>query len=225
MAIADCPRPVVNSHGIQREGVCAVHVAHLLSWRFGYAALLEDWFEAAERLGLAEGPTSVVAEDAAPCYPWDSPADAVIKYWLNHRLRQADRERVLGAVAERRLGDVQPLAEAHYMSPEQMRELHDSGNRIGLHSHRHLLLEACDDVTLASELGRNARFIEGELGVPPRWISYPYGTPDSFGPRVFEAMDRVGVRYGFTMSAGYAREGVGDNSFFVWQWLSMGLLP
>jgi len=65
-----------------------------------------------------------------------------------------------------------------YLTPEELRQLHQSGVEIGNHSAHHLNLTRCDDAILEAEVEGSRQRLEGALGAPVRFFAYPDGRYD-----------------------------------------------
>jgi peptidoglycan/xylan/chitin deacetylase (PgdA/CDA1 family) len=125
----------------------------------------------------------------------------------------AERERVmeqLEAQCPLQAGDLDP-ERFDFMSWEDARRLARQGVDIGSHTVRHLCLSTLDPEELRDEIGTSRRRIEEELGLPCLTISYPDGTPESFGLRDREALRAAGYRAAFSQIRG--TNAVGDDMF------------
>lgn len=81
---------------------------------------------------------------------------------------------------------------------------------IGAHGLNHFNLRRLGDEKAWYEIVDAARVVEMELGVKPRHLAYPYGAPDSFGPREAELAAAAGYASAVTtvrssLWAGHAR--------------------
>lgn len=83
------------------------------------------------------------------------------------------------------------------MSPAELRELHDSGVDLQLHSHRHRLPLEPDEVR--REVSDNRAVLEGIVGSPRLHLCYPSGLSDPLQWPVLEAM---GIETATTCEAG-----------------------
>jgi peptidoglycan/xylan/chitin deacetylase (PgdA/CDA1 family) len=182
------------------EGILlSVHRAHLLSGKFGYLELRGELMDAARQLGCPL-PGPAVVERAPLQYRYDDPETAQVKYFLNFVLPSDKRERILQRVFQSRFGDEKCFVARHYMTATQLRALRDEGMTIGLHSHRHLALAAVPTPVMREDLRQNAAWLKRLVGRPPRWVSYPYGGPDSWSEEVMGTARGLNVLGGFTMT-------------------------
>lgn len=83
----------------------------------------------------------------------------------------------------------------HYMSWQQLAELHRAGHQIGAHGWSHTLLTKCSDTELDRELSSSRLLLEEKLGVPVDTMSLPGGR---FNRRVLTACERAGYNHIFT---------------------------
>lgn len=125
----------------------------------------------------------------------------------------AERERVMGQLEAQcplLSGDLDP-ERFDFMGWEDARGLARHGVDVGSHTVRHLCLSTLDPEELRDEIETSRRRIEEELGLPCLALSYPDGTPESFGPRDRDALRMAGYRAAFSQIRG--TNAVGDDMF------------
>ncbi|PLK26331.1 polysaccharide deacetylase family protein [Novosphingobium sp. TH158] len=125
----------------------------------------------------------------AACATFDSPGRIAFARRLAERL-QVDYEAI---IASRKLSLV---------SPEELRELADSGMAIELHTHRHLLPEELD--AGLREIADNRAVIEPVTSKPAQHFCYPSGI---WSAARFPALRMSGVKTATTCEPGLARHG------------------
>ena len=182
-----------------------VHMAHLLSARYSYVELADDFERSAAERGLAQRLSDVSTELPDSVYRYDDSETRRVKYYLNMLLPQAERFHVLRTVFERRIGSERELARKHYLSPGMVRELRRQGHEIGLHSHRHANLASESSERRRMDLETNRRLLSAERTASDRelyWISYPFGSPLTYDEHVVSDARSVGCDTGLTMSRG-----------------------
>ncbi len=91
------------------------------------------------------------------------------------------------------------VANIRALSDAQLVDLIRSGNEIESHTSSHPYLTRIADGTLAAELQQSKASLETRLGIPMRYIAYPYG--DSNG-RVWAAAQAAGYRGGINATGG-----------------------
>jgi peptidoglycan/xylan/chitin deacetylase (PgdA/CDA1 family) len=195
----------VNTGPWEDGRLLAVHMAHLLSARFSYAELAEDFEAAALERGVACRLDDVPPDALREVYRYDDAETRRVKYYLNMLLPQHEREGVLRRVFSRRVGSEQEHARAHYLEREMAREMRSAGHVIGIHSHRHLNLAAISPELRGRDLRTNLDYLSEALGSgsgPLRWISYPYGSPNSYDEQVVNDARALGCDTGLTMRRG-----------------------
>lgn len=97
---------------------------------------------------------------------------------------------------------------ARLASWDQLRGLVAAGFEIGGHSATHPRLPEVDEATLERELVASRARIEAELGMPVRWLAYPFG---DFDRRVERAARTAGYDAAFGFAGGLA--GASDDLF------------
>lgn len=111
---------------------------------------------------------------------YDDADTMFVKRALQRGLPVAHAGEIADALLQRHLG-LSPgqLAERHYLTYEQLRQMAAAGQEIGGHGDTHIWLDAATPQQRAEEIRRTADFL-GSLGAQPRpWcFSYPYGRPD-----------------------------------------------
>ena len=90
----------------------------------------------------------------------------------------------------------------HFLSWDDVRQLHKSGVAIGAHTVDHPLLTALSDDDCYREICGSRQRIEEELQAPVHFFSYPYGHQDSFSKKVTNQVKKCGFRYAFTLVDG-----------------------
>lgn len=107
----------------------------------------------------------------------------------------ADEGRPLRVPELERVVDEAPQ-EFATMRWDQLRELAERGVEIGSHTVTHPHLPRLSDDALERELQDSREHVEDELGLPCRYLAYPYGDEDR---RVREAAERAGYEAAFAL--------------------------
>ena len=89
-----------------------------------------------------------------------------------------------------------PGRKTRHLAADQLDSLVQQGWEVGLHGGTHCDLTRLSAAGLHAELTDGRRRLAGDLGVPVRWLSYPYGRVDE---RVAAAALDAGLTAGFTL--------------------------
>jgi peptidoglycan/xylan/chitin deacetylase (PgdA/CDA1 family) len=117
--------------------------------------------------------------------------------------REAERQASVEAAFEdagRSLGE---MKEQLFLSWEQLKSLaQDSLVTVGVHTVTHASLADLSVDAAATEIGAAREELEQRLGAPMKHIAYPYGSPDTCGPREFQMAQKMGFALGLTTKRG-----------------------
>lgn len=124
-------------------------------------------------------------------------------YWWMRRIPE-DRARAVARRLAREAGvDVTDLCRDLVMTWGEIRALAaDPLVTIGAHTSNHFALAKLPYDKARAEIADNIARIEAETGLPCRHLSYPYGGPDSAGPREFEMARELGLATAVTTRKG-----------------------
>lgn len=143
-------------------------------------------------------PLSTLRARAIAHYRYDPPEVAELKFLLNFGLDFRARDEVVTRVfAESFPRTEAEMARELYMTADQVRQLAAAGC-LGSHAHDHLPLGLLDDAELRLQLQRSVEILVHLTGRAPLFLSYPYGTKESCGPRVATCASELGFRFGLT---------------------------
>jgi peptidoglycan/xylan/chitin deacetylase (PgdA/CDA1 family) len=70
---------------------------------------------------------------------------------------------------------------------------------IGMHTHTHIACETVESEQLGADLTLNRETLESVTKQRPTWLSYPFGTPMSYGQKTDEWLGRLGIQLAFTV--------------------------
>jgi peptidoglycan/xylan/chitin deacetylase (PgdA/CDA1 family) len=187
----------VNTGPILDGTVSFVHKVHLLRSRMPPEAFVGMLRTEALRLGVIL-PGEEATAPAAAQYPYDPPASAQVKYFLNFVLPQPERERLIAhCFAEAFGARERELSEALYLEPAQIRLL--GSGMVGTHGHQHLPLGLLDRDAVRSSLQASMDCLRRWTGRAPFALSYPYGSREACAPWVARLAEGAGLAFGFTM--------------------------
>lgn len=219
--------PILNGLGIQGifhvitacledRVVVPVHMNHFLM-----AALDFDEYRSAflDRLGELDSAawaqaSEVSADTARQTYAWDPLDVARFKYFFNFNLDPALRERIVGRLFERYIGNERVFAEELYLSWAEARAMQAAGMSIGGHTHRHRPLASLTSEELQADLETSTELLRRNLAPQALWpFCYPYGKRDSFPAEAMGLLERLGFACAFTTEKG--PNGPGQNFFTI----------
>lgn len=92
-----------------------------------------------------------------------------------------------------------------HLSWDEVRQMAAAGASVGSHGLAHVDLTRVSDERARREIVDSKRIIEGEVGVPVRSFSYPFGRYDA---RVKRHVERAGYRLGFSLYPAHSNERV-----------------
>lgn len=168
-----------------------VHEAHLLLGRY-------DGDRVLQRLRDVIQPTWIsnarVAEFEQITYMPDKQVNGAsttqVKRLLNYFLKPEFKQRVLTELMNNFFPDgTAAMSKVWYMSPEQLRCMHEAGMWLGAHSRSHPVLAKLERQEQADEILSSFIVLEGMLAPakpPLRTFAYPYGVEGTYGPVAYE---------------------------------------
>jgi peptidoglycan/xylan/chitin deacetylase (PgdA/CDA1 family) len=101
------------------------------------------------------------------------------------RLRHED---LLATMEALRASASAPAPPAPQLAAADLAALAREGVEVGNHTHRHALLDRCDEPTVRSEIRVAHDLLTAVLGSPPRVFAYPNGYPDARAERVLSEL-------------------------------------
>lgn len=152
---------------------------------------------ATETLGarMAGRLESFSAPDYLPDYPFYSTSDRTFRYLRDEVLDPVEYDALMDRLIANSGQDLSAITKALWMSPEQIRGLHDAGHVVGLHSHSHPMnMERLPDDEQRREYITNHRILTDILGEPPTVMSHPC---NRYTAKTLEILSGLGIRLGF----------------------------
>lgn len=136
-------------------------------------------------------------------YRWQQNPDDVlyVKRTLNYFLNPIWRKPLLDAMMKHFFGSEETnLVREFYMTPMQIRALHDAGMIIGSHTRTHPVMSHLDRRKQEEEVKGSFRFLEDLLGsLEPRTFCYPYGGFHSFTEETEDLLKESGCLFSFNV--------------------------
>jgi peptidoglycan/xylan/chitin deacetylase (PgdA/CDA1 family) len=196
---------------LEHHRVLPVHKNHFLM-----AELEFDKYRAAFLNQLAtlsdQAPCDEDADKAKLAYPWDGPEVSAFKFFLNYRISEHLRVRVLNALFETFLGDESVFARDLYLNWEEVRQMQGQGMVIGGHSNNHVALSSLGPEEQEVDLATCAGVLHQRLTPQPLWpFCYPYGHSYSFNETTIRHLRAQKFVCSFTTESGAIR--AGDDPF------------
>jgi peptidoglycan/xylan/chitin deacetylase (PgdA/CDA1 family) len=128
-------------------------------------------------------------------FPFYTRADRTFRYVRDRVLGSERYDAVMQAMIARAGLTMAGLAEGLWLDDSHLRQLHEAGHVVGLHSHSHPLrvgelpFEAQRD-----EYTRNFEHLRRTLGEAPVAMSHPC---NSYDPRTLQVLNELGIQLGF----------------------------
>jgi len=187
---------------LEEHRVLPIHKNHFLM-----AGMVFDEYRDAFLRRLAamsdQTPDPQDAERAKAAYPWDTQDVAEFKFFLNYRVPEKLRVRVLDALFATFLGDEQAFAQDLYMSWDEAKEMQARGMVLGGHTHQHVALSKLTDTEQAADLAACADALRRRLSPQPLWpFTYPYGHGYSFNAVTVDNLRGQNFMCSFTTEPG-----------------------
>jgi peptidoglycan/xylan/chitin deacetylase (PgdA/CDA1 family) len=188
----------VNTHSIAHGTVSTVHKIHLLRAHTPPRRLSEMLLRTAQARGATV--TLDTADDAATIqYPYDTLADARLKYALNFQLPYEMRDALIDACFRAAFNcDEATISARLYMNTAQLQELGAQG-WIGTHGHEHVPLGRQSRATVALSVRTSLDLLAAWAGYRPYALSYPYGSYLACTQEAGSGASDAGIEFAFTM--------------------------
>lgn len=188
----------VNTAPIAGNTVSQVHKLHILRAEISAAEFRAMLERHASFMGMDLSIEGDSAEARAQ-YPYDTPENAQLKYFLNFVLPLPERDQII----ETCFNEIFPEREARiskglYMDPEQVKTLADEGC-LGTHGHQHLPLGLLPAPVAEEQLGLSLSCLKEWTGDQTFALSYPYGSRDACSAEVGRIATELGISFAFTM--------------------------
>ncbi len=167
----------------------------------------ELWWVALEEIIAAGSSIEIAAANGSAVLPIITDAEkygAFDHIYRNLRNMDQDAQRTeISALCARHGFDMAALCRKLIMTWDEVRQLAaDPLVTIGAHTAGHYALAALPEARAREEMKSGADRIAEELGVWPEHLSYPYGDPNSAGPREFRIAAELGFKTAVTTRRG-----------------------
>ena len=196
---------------LEQHRVLPVHKNHFLMAELEFNKYRSAFLD--HLVTLSDQTPNVIDLDKAKlAYPWDSPDVAAFKFFLNYRISEHLRVRVLEALFEKFLGDESVFARELYLDWEEVRQMQGQGMVIGGHSNNHVALSSLSPEEQELDLTNCAEVLHQRLTPQSLWpFCYPYGHSYSYNATTIQHLRDLDFVCAFTTETGPIR--AGDNLF------------
>lgn len=192
---------------LEQHRVLPVHKNHFLMAALEFSEYRSAFLDHLATLS-DETPNVVDVDKAKLAYPWDTSDVAIFKFFLNYRISEHLRVRVLDALFEKFLGDESVFARELYLDWKEVREMQARGMVIGGHSNNHVALSSLSAEEQARDLTTCARVLRERVSPQALWpFCYPYGHSYSFNATTIQNLRALGFVCSFTTEPGAIRTG------------------
>lgn len=192
----------IPSAPITEGRVLPVHKNHFLLSELEISAYTEMVKKELDHRAI-EMDWQINLETLRKTYRWDDASTALLKYVLNYKLDNIQRELILDAIFASVFGDEKAFASALYVSIDELKQMESSGMIIGGHSHSHNVLSHLSDEKGKEEIDRNFRFLEKVLGSKDLWtFSYPFGKKSTYNNQLMSCLRDWNVHIAFNTEIG-----------------------
>jgi len=124
-------------------------------------------------------------------------------WWLRSRPTETELRYIVRNLTACYAVDIAAFCQELCMDWREIAELAaDPLVTVGAHTINHPMLSKLPEKTVRTEMDLSRAVIEAALGVRPRHLSYPFGDPDSAGPREFAIASELGFATAVTTRPG-----------------------
>ena len=196
---------------LEEQRVLPVHKNHFLMAELQFDDYRSAFLDHLVKLS-DETPDTADLEQARAAYPWDGPEVAAFKFFLNYRIAEPLRVRVLDGLFEQFLGDEAAFAGELYLNWDEARLMQSHGMVMGGHSNNHIALSGLRAKEQELDLKTCAEALLRRLNPQAFWpFCYPYGHSYSYNGTTIQHLQALDFVCAFTTESGPIR--VGDNPF------------
>ena len=188
----------INSINFIEKEVSLVHKIHLLRSQIAPSDLMQSFTGLSSESSFEL--TSKEKIKAVEHYNFDDIQSAYLKYFLNFKLSTEQLALVINSLFSH-FFDRNQIVEKLYMNEEQLKILANE-NQLGSHTHSHLALGLLTDEKIKSELEITKNYLEDVTKTKISFVSYPFGSPESYQEPVPLLAKKIGYEIGFTMERG-----------------------
>ena len=190
----------VSSATLHAQNLLSVHRVHYLLGRFGGTRVLAVLETLLDDSLFIDGFYDQLKAVPYAMQSMDEHSLRVKKI-VNYALKPECKDAVLRRLFQNLVGNESAVAQQFYMSPEQIREMADSGFTFGAHGKSHNLLTKFSSTELTCEVTGSIQALNDVLTQPSDTFCYPYGGPDSWNDQVLTELEQQAIQYGFCVES------------------------
>lgn len=179
---------------IAQHRVLNVHKLHYVRTQLN-DELLWQQLQQQEGVLLTEADEQAAAEQ----YKYDDGTGRRIKYLLNFKLNETEKDRIISLLFNQLVPDEAAFARNLYMNEDDLRTLAQAG-MLGSHGYSHVPLARCENPETEIKLA-NA-YLEKLTGQPIHSFSYPYGSKEAVNETLLTSFEGTDIQFAFTMWRG-----------------------
>lgn len=179
---------------IEQHRVLNVHKLHYVRTQLNDALL----WERLQQQGAAHLNTAD-ERAAAEQYKYDDETGRRVKYLLNFKLAEQEKDRIISHLFNELVPDETAFAKTLYMNDSDLRTLADAG-MLGSHGYSHVPLARCENPE--AEIKQASAYLEKVTGKPVQSFSYPYGSKEAVNETQLSHFAETDIQFAFTMWRG-----------------------
>ena len=192
-----CSRP------LEEQKAVAVHKVHWLRATTPPEVFVAEFVDSLPKDMREQYRNRQIQEAARKTYIYDTEENACLKYFINFRLPIGMVDDITSQMLQTRKIHEEDFCREAYLSPDQIKELHEAGHLIGLHGHTHTPFSSLDFTALCQEIESNYDCLARITGEKPSWVSYPYGSDWAIPKDADSLCKQFNLKVGITLKRGW----------------------
>ncbi|MFS1874872.1 polysaccharide deacetylase family protein [Enterovibrio norvegicus] len=185
----------VNSKPILDEEFCDVHAIHYLLSAIDHNLIFKYLVKNHNLMVEQRYSDGTYSKQISNQY------EIECKRFLNYQLTEITRGRVLLDLFEHFKIDIKEALSNVYLTPEQVKEMHDGGMLIGAHAHSHNLMGKMPYAQQKLEVEKSTSLMKKLTGLDSVSFCFPYGGVDSYNNETLEILREIEVPYAFVVNS------------------------
>ena len=179
--------------------VASVHKIHYLMATLEGEEFAKQLAKRSRAMGLPKL-GEVEQSTASAAYQYDTPVDALMKYYLNYVVSVDEKERLVSGLFAAHFGKDEEFAKELYLDWGKAREMQDAGMTIAPHGKTHANLGNLSVEEQRIEIAESMSAVETNIGSnsSTRSFVFPYGDHGAFSDKTVQVANEVGIEWCFT---------------------------